>query len=56
VEVEIPDVAAVLESFGLAVTTMGRGPDQDRLFFDVTAAAACHAVNLLDDGGTVAAS
>ncbi|MDT7572221.1 MAG: hypothetical protein QOE05_2395 [Actinomycetota bacterium] len=56
VEIEVPDVAAILEALSLRVTTMGRGVAEDRLFFDVTAAAAAHAVNLLRDGGTVAAS
>lgn len=32
----------------LSVTTMGRGPDQDRLFFRATASAGRHVVELLD--------
>ncbi|HEX7136106.1 MAG TPA: DUF3866 family protein [Iamia sp.] len=44
VEHEVPDVAAVLDAAGLRITTMGRGPDEDPLFFRVAAAAAVHAV------------
>lgn len=40
VEVEVPDVAALLAGFDLHITTMGRGPDLDPLFFDAAAAAA----------------
>lgn len=43
VEVETPDVAAVLSDADLRITTMGRGPDEDPLFFRVAAAAAVHA-------------
>jgi hypothetical protein len=46
VEVEVPDVAAVLDAAGLRITTMGRGPDEDPLFFRVAAAAAVHAASL----------
>lgn len=46
VEVEPPDVAAVLDAAGLRITTMGRGPDADPLFFRVAAAAAAHAASL----------
>ena len=31
--VEAPDAAAVLAGFDLAVTTMGRGPAEDPVFF-----------------------
>lgn len=48
VEVEPPDVAAVLDAAGLVVTTMGRGPAEDPLFFRVAGAAAAHAAALLD--------
>ncbi len=39
--VSVPDVdgPGLLRSAGMRVTTMGRGPDRDRLFFDVAAAA-----------------
>lgn len=46
VEVDPPDVAAVLGAADLRITTMGRGPDQDPLFFEVAAAAAVHAAAL----------
>ena len=39
VEVPNADGAALLAKSGLRVTTMGRGPDEDRLFFDTAAAA-----------------
>jgi hypothetical protein len=37
--VEVPDMAAVLDSFGLRVTTMGRSPADDPLFFATAGAA-----------------
>jgi len=37
--VEGPDVPALLDALGLRVTTMGRGPDEDPLFFRAAAAA-----------------
>ncbi|HEX6419542.1 MAG TPA: DUF3866 family protein [Acidimicrobiales bacterium] len=37
--VEAPDAAAVLRAVGLRVTTMGRGPGDDPLFFAAAAAA-----------------
>jgi len=40
VEVEVPDVASVLDRFGLRTTTMGRGPADDPLSFRAAAAAA----------------
>jgi hypothetical protein len=43
-----PDVAALLERRGLHVTTMGRGPNEDPLFFRATAAAGALAAELLD--------
>jgi hypothetical protein len=46
VEVEVPDVAEVLADRGLRITTMGRGPDADPLFFQVAGAAAVHAASL----------
>jgi hypothetical protein len=42
-----PEVAAVLDTAGLRITTMGRGPDDDPLFFRVAAAAAAHAAALV---------
>lgn len=41
-----PEVGAVLGAAGLRITTMGRGPDEDPLFFRVAAAAAVHAAAL----------
>jgi len=46
VVVDPPDVAAILATAGLLITTMGRGPDADPLFFRVAAAAAVHAASL----------
>jgi hypothetical protein len=46
VEVDPPDVGAVLAAADLRITTMGRGPDEDPLFFQVAAAAAVHAAAL----------
>ncbi len=45
--VEGPDVAARLDDLGLRVTTMGRGPAEDPLFFRSTAAAGALAASLL---------
>ena len=39
IEVRHADGAALLSDAGLRVTTMGRGPEQDALFFDAAAAA-----------------
>ena len=36
---DAPDVAALLDAAGVRVTTMGRGPDEDPLFFPAAAAA-----------------
>lgn len=41
VAVEPPDVAAILDGFGLRVTSMGRSPQEDPLFFE---AAGCAGV------------
>ena len=41
--VEPGDVAALLDAAELSVTTMGRGPEHDLLFFRTVAAAATHA-------------
>lgn len=43
----LPDAAAVLAAAGLRVTTMGRGPDEDPLFFAACAAAAAVAAERL---------
>lgn len=45
--VEGPNVPELLEELGLHVTTMGRGPDQDPLFFRATAAAGALAASML---------
>jgi hypothetical protein len=42
-----PDVPALLDRLGLHVTTMGRGPAEDPLFFRATAAAGALAASLL---------
>ena len=39
VPVDVPDVGALLDRHGLTVTTMGRGPEGDPLFFSAAAAA-----------------
>lgn len=45
--VEGPDAAGALAAAGLRVTTMGRGPEQDALFFAAASSAAAHAASLL---------
>jgi hypothetical protein len=45
--VEGPDVGARLGDLGLQVTTMGRGPAEDPLFFRATASAGALAASLL---------
>ena len=47
VEVDEPDTPALLEARGLRVTTMGRGPDEDRAFFQAAGAAGALAAQLL---------
>ncbi len=42
-----PDVATALDGLGLHVTTMGRGPAEDPLFFRATAAAGALAASFL---------
>lgn len=54
--VEPPDVVDILGKADLRVTTMGRGPLEDPLFFRTTAAAARHAVALLGPSDTVGTS
>ena len=47
VEVDVPDVRALLEAAGLEVTTMGRGPADDPGFFAYAGAAGAAAAALL---------
>lgn len=47
VGVEVPDVGSILREADLRITTMGRGPDADPLFFEVAGAAAVRATDLL---------
>jgi hypothetical protein len=46
-----PDVPALLEGLGLHITTMGRGPREDPLFFRATAAAGALAAEHLPAPG-----
>lgn len=46
-ELDVPDVAALLDAAGLRVTTMGRGPDEDPAFFAWTGAAGVAAADLI---------
>jgi hypothetical protein len=46
-EVVPPDAPGLLEAAGLRVTTMGRGPDEDELFFRAAGAAGHLAATLL---------
>ena len=46
-DVEVPDIAAALRAHGIAVTTMGRGPDEDPAFFQWAGAAGIAAAALL---------
>jgi hypothetical protein len=46
-ELEVPDVAALLDAAGLRVTTMGRGPAEDPAFFAWTGAAGVAAADLI---------
>lgn len=48
-EVDPGDPAALLERFGLRVTTMGRGPEADPLFFSAAAAAGTLAARWAHD-------
>jgi len=49
--VEPPDVAALLADAGLRVTTMGRGPEDDPLFFRAAGAAGAVAAALTSPAG-----
>ncbi|HET8930717.1 MAG TPA: DUF3866 family protein [Acidimicrobiales bacterium] len=51
VEVDGVDAIDLLDRAGLRVTTMGRGPDEDRLFFDTAAAAGRCAAAMVTNGG-----
>jgi hypothetical protein len=53
VSVEVPPVGPLLAEAGLEVTTMGRGPDDDPLFFSTTAAAGVLAVGSHRSRGTL---
>jgi hypothetical protein len=46
VEVDDVDGPGLLAAAGMRVTTMGRGPEDDRLFFDTAAAAGVVAADL----------
>ena len=48
VEVEVPDVAGILSGLDLEITSMGRGPGADPLFFATAAAAGVAAARRLD--------
>jgi hypothetical protein len=54
VRVPVPDVAGLFAAHELHITTMGRGPDADPLFFACAAAAAVDAVSVRRRGDTVA--
>ena len=45
-----PDVEGLLATHGLTVTTMGRRPDEDPLFFAAAAAAGAWAAHLVTTG------
>ena len=45
--VDGPDVGALLDARGVRVTTMGRGPEEDPLFFRATASAGALAAQHL---------
>jgi hypothetical protein len=47
VQVDVPDMTALLASHGLTVTTMGRGPDEDPGFFRYAGAAGVAAAELV---------
>ncbi len=49
--VDVPPIAALLADAGLHVTTMGRGPDQDPLFFQAAGAAGTLAASLIAPRG-----
>jgi len=47
VEVDVPDVPALLEGHGLRVTSMGRGPSEDPLFYAYAGAAGVAAASVI---------
>jgi hypothetical protein len=47
VGVEVDDPGAMLDAFGLTITSMGRGPGSDRAFFAFAAAAGVHGARSL---------
>jgi hypothetical protein len=51
----VGDVGAVLAAADLRVTTMGRGPEDDPLFFRSVAAAALLAARRTTEDGTLCA-
>lgn len=51
VEITPPEVGAILAAAELRVTTMGRGPAEDPLFFAAAGVAAVHAATLLEGPG-----
>ena len=51
-----PPAAELMGAAGLTVTSMGRGPGEDPVFFDTAIAAGALAGGLCDDGGPTAAA
>jgi len=49
--VDVPEYADACARFGIALTTMGRGPETDRLYFDTAAAAGVLAARLHEERG-----
>ncbi|MEO7428056.1 MAG: DUF3866 family protein, partial [Acidimicrobiales bacterium] len=49
--VDVPPMPELLDAAGLSVTTMGRGPLEDPLFFDAAGAAGVLAAGLLQGAG-----
>jgi len=47
IEVDVPDVPVLLESHGLRVTSMGRGPSEDPLFYAYAGAAGVAAASVI---------
>ncbi len=46
IEVDVPDVPALLRDHGLSVTSMGRGPSEDPLFYSYAGAAGVAAASV----------
>jgi len=53
VEVDVPDMAALLAGMAIEVTTMGRGPADDGGFFAYAGAAGVAAASLRDGPGSL---